>query len=499
VDLVVPLVKTSLTIGDLVPDSLLSTGADGQVSLLYTSRLFDLRLDTILTAPDTNFRYTYVLPLPGPVSFQPGATFNTANDVTRFELDGLELRTLRIRSGLVSLAITSMINGPINGDFELPGATLNGDVFAIDQSVPAGTPASPTTLSSTRDLDGYAFDMRGPFFNDVNTLATHLSYRNAGATAVDVTDQDSLIALVSYQDIVPDYALGYFGTRDIHIDPSSTDLDLFENVSGMLDLDQVTARLKVTNGIGVDARADLLYIRSVNSNTGNTVDLMHPIITAPINLDRALDLGNGFQPAHNEHLLTEANSNIDLFLENLPNKIEYAVDITIDPLGDVSNGHDFFYYESTLAGDLELDIPLNIAASGLMLRTETNVDLPGGDEGSAVRNALLHLFAVNGFPFSAAITLEIIDDAGQVISTLPVEGQVASGLLGPDGLVQTPVNSTLNTSLTGEQADLLNAGRRLRITALFNTTSLPDHVRILDRYALDLQVTAEGNYIVNGE
>jgi hypothetical protein len=45
----------------------------------------------------------------------------------------------------------------------------------------------------------------------------------------------------------------------------------------------------------------------------------------------------------------------------------------------------------------------------------------------------------------------------------------------------------------------LNAGRRLRITALFNTTSLPDHVRILDRYALDLQVTAEGNYIVNGE
>lgn len=499
VDLVVPLVKTTLTIGDLVPDSLLTADEGGLVSLYYTSRLFDLKLDTVLTAPDTSFRYTYALPIPGPISFPAGATFNTANDVTHFDLDGLELRQLRIRSGQVSMAISNMIDAPINGHFALPGATMNGEVFSLDQLVPPGSPADPSSISSTRPLNGYAFDMRGPLFNDVNTLATALSYSNADVDAVSVTDQDSLIAVVSYQDIVPDYALGYFGTREVHIDPSSTALDLFQHISGVLDVDQVTARLKVTNGIGVDARASIHYLRSVNTRTNTTVDLHHTIVDAPINLDRALDLGNTFQAAHNTFLLNNSNSNIDLFLENLPDRIDYALDVTIDPLGDVSNGHDFLYYESTLYGDMELEVPLHIAATGLTLRDETTVDLPGGDNGSSIRGAVLHVFAVNGFPFSASVMLEIIDANGTVVSTLPVEGGVAPGLLDPDGLVHTPVASQLNTSLTGEQADLLRSGDQLRITAVFNTASQPDHVRIQADYKLDLQVTAEGNYLVNGE
>lgn len=235
----------------------------------------------------------------------------------------------------------------------------------------------------------------------------------------------------------------------------------------------------------------------ITLNRPQALNALNAQIVSEIN--QALDLGGSFRAAHNTFTLTERNSNIDAFIENLPDRIDYALDVTIDPLGDVSNGHDFLYHESTLSGDLELDIPLRIAATGLTLRKEVAVTLPGNRDRSSIRGALLHLFAVNGFPFSAAITLDIIDADGVAVSTLPVNGTVASGTLGADGLVQQPVSSALSITLTGEQADRLNAGDRLRITATFNTASQPDHVRILDRYALDMQVTAAGNYIVNGE
>lgn len=499
VDLVAPLITTSMTIGDIVPDSLLSVGGDGSVSVLYTTQLFSLALDTVLTAPDTSFRYTYALPFPGPVEFAPGATFTTDNDVTTFELDGLQLRELKIRSGQVDFAVTNMMNGTIIGNFGLPGASLNGAPFALQQTVPPGTPAAPSTLGSSRTLDGYVFDMRGPDHNAVNTLATALSYTTDPAgPPVTVTDHDSLIALVSYHDIVPQYATGYFGTRTVTVEPDTSALDLFANVSGTLDLSQVTARLKVRNGIGVDARATIRYLRSINASTGATVDLVHPITAHPINLDRALDLGGAFQPAENAFTLTEANSNIDAFVENLPSGIAYALDILIDPLGDVSNGHDFLYYESRITADLEVEIPLRLSATDLVLRKTSTVDLPGTAEGHALQHGTLHLFATNGFPFSAQVQLAIVDATDQVLATLAPGGTIASGTLGPNGLVTTPVASAIDVDLSAEQLDLLYRTGLIRITAAFNTAGT-GHVQLLNNYRLDVQLTAEGNYLVNGD
>lgn len=125
VDVVVPLIKTTLTIGDLVPDTLLSIDQQGNVSILYSNQLFALKLDTVLTAPDTSFSYIYPVPFNIP-NVAPGTTFSNTNDVTRFALDQLELRDLRIRSGSLSMMISNSISGNILGHFALPGATLDG-------------------------------------------------------------------------------------------------------------------------------------------------------------------------------------------------------------------------------------------------------------------------------------------------------------------------------------------------------------------------------------
>lgn len=500
VDVVAPLIKTTLTLADLVPDSMLSADAQGNLSILYTDELFSLSLDTVLTAPDTSFQYAYVLPVPGPVSFPPGTVFNTNNDVTQFDLEDLALSELRIRSGQVDITIISKVNGTITGDFALPGATLNGAPFIVQLNVPPGTPDQPSFTTATRALDGYVFDMTGPDHNSVNTLATQLTYATAAdGPPTSITDQDSLIAVVRYYDIVPQYATGSFGTRLITVDPDTTELDLFANVSGILDLDEVSATLLVHNGIGVDARANIQYLRSVNTTTGNSVDLQHAITQGPVNLDRAIDLGNNFQPALNSFLLNADNSNIEAFMENLPDRVEYAMEVTVNPLGDISNGHDFLYHESRLSADLSVDIPLRLIATDLTLQKIIDVDLPGSSEAHALQSGTLHLFSSNGFPFSASIELAVVDAQDQLLAILAPGGTIPSGLLGNDGFVSAPTDGQVDIEITPSQMDLIQSNGRLRLTAVFNTADQSQHVQLLSSYQLGLQLTIDANYVVNGD
>ncbi len=499
VDLVVPLVRTTMGIGDLIADSLLSTDANGNVSLLYSSQLFALKLDTILAAPDTNFRYVYKLD-GFSITVTPGVTFSATNDITRFDLQDLDLRELRVRSGHVGLEMVNRIGTSIIGNFQLPGATLNGTPLALQVIAPPGSAADPSHFSEQHPLDGYDFDMRGPLHNDVNTLATSLSYTSdPNGTAVMMGPADSLEAFVSYSGIVPQYARGFFGTRLITIEPDTTRLDLFHNISGLLDVDVATARLKVRNGLGVDARANIAYIRAINSNTGTVVDLQHAITSSPLNLDRAIDLGGSFQSALNAYTLTTANSNIDQFIENLPDGIAFAMDVTIDPLGDVSNGNDFFYYESTLSADLEVEVPLRLIATDIALSRTTTVTLPGTLEAHAFRSGTLHFFATNGFPFSAAIHLDIVNGHGDPLASLLPGGTIAPASLGVNGLVSSATDSEVHFDITAEQLDLLYADGRLRIGAIFNTASQTEHVQLRSDYKLDVQVTLDGNYMVNGD
>src|SRR5690606_323048 len=173
--------------------------------------------------------------------------------------------------------------------------------------------------------------------------------------------------------------------------------------------------------------------------------------------------------------------------------------ITTNPLGDISNGHDFLYYDRRLTAELEVDVPLRLIATDLTLRKTLTVDLPGSPEAHAWNSGILHLFAVNGFPFSAAIGLAIVDENGQPLALLAPGGTLASGTLGPDGFVASGTASRVDVELSPAQMMLLQQSGKLQITASFNTADQEQHVQLLDRYRLDLQLTVDANYTVNGD
>ena len=501
VDLLGPLVITSFTLEDLVADSILGTAGDGSLTILYRSELFGLRLDTVLTVPDTSIAYRYGLPIPGPVNFAAGTTVVSQIGTSTLDVDDVQLRRLQLRNGQLNVSLTNMVASTVISTFLLPGATYLGQPVTITQPVGPGSPLSPAFDQIFRDLAGHQFDLRGPELDQVNTLSTEFTVQlDPNGNGALVTNQDSVIAIASYLSLVPQYAEGYFGQRSIAVGPESTDVDLFTGItSGLLDLEQVTARITVLNGIGVDGRIRINSLTSINSNTGASVPLTHSIVGNPINLNRAQDLGGSFQSSVWQTTLDGNNSNIDGFVENLPDQLSYDAELEVNPLGDISNGHDFLYYESALSAQLEVEIPLRLIATDLTLQNVVAPELPGSAEGHAILSGDLRLFATNGFPFSAELRMEIVDLDGNLLAIIPVTGLVEAGLVGANDLVHTPVLSRCVATLTEDQVDLLYTDARIRLSVVFNTADQTEHLPLLASYKMDLQVTSGTRYLVNGD
>lgn len=497
-----PLLTTRFTIADIIPDSVQSIGADGAITLIYSEELFAVDLDTVLEIPDTSFRYPYAFPLIGNDAFNLPAGFPviSENNLIRFNLPDLELSRLEVKSGALELRMRNKIASRVLGQFTLPAAQFPDGNNVLSTGVEAGTPASPSFSLVTRDLAGARFDMRGPLFNDVNTVATSVSAQlDPEGSGASVTNQDSVVVEASYHDLVPYYAKGYFGMRSIASGSHTNRFALFENfVAGVLDLDRVTLRVNVENGIGMDLRIRLNELQAVNTRTGTSVDLQHIILQGPINLNRALDTGNGFQATHYTNVLDNDDSNVDAFLENLPDELRYDLDLELNPLGDISNGNDFVYHDSRLKADLELEVPLNVIATDLVLENIVRPDLPGNAEEQLLGAGTLKLFSTNGFPFDAQVVLDIVDIERNVLSHVPTVGVITSGILGSNGLVQSSTRSEISADLTEEQVALLYGDGRFRVRIVFNTADQTQHLRLLDRYALDMQFTFGARYFVNG-
>lgn len=501
VDVLVPLVRTTFTLRDLVTDSLLEADAQGNVTLVYRSDLFTVDLDTLLLAPDTSFVYRYALPIADSLNFPPGLNLFGQNDLQRFDLDEVELRRLDLRSGQLVLRMDNRVNSAIIGSLELPGAMFADGGSVITATVGAGTPASPNYSTATRDLSGARFDLRGPSFNSVNTVQTILGAQlDPNGSGAWVTADDSLLISANYEGLVPQYAKGYFGHRIEEFGPDTNRLTLFDSfVSGTLDLDVASLKLSVENGFGADLRIRIREFQAINTRTGTTIDLQHAIFQGPININRAIDDGTAPVPSHYETIIDQGNSNLDLFLESLADRVAYALDLEINPLGDISNGNDFLYHESDLKAQLDLEVPMRLIMNDLTLETISEPDLPGRSEGHALRTGTLRFFATNGFPMSAQLELELIDASDAVVAVIPVQGTVAPGVLGANGIVTQRTDTRLEATIDAGTMDELYRGVRVRSRVAFTTSDQSQHLRILDSYALDLQVTLEANYLVNGD
>src|SRR3989344_9093736 len=73
VDILSPLIKTTLTLNDLLADSILQVNPDTSLKIVYSTNIFTIDVDSLFKIPDTTITEIYSVPLN--IVASPGYSF----------------------------------------------------------------------------------------------------------------------------------------------------------------------------------------------------------------------------------------------------------------------------------------------------------------------------------------------------------------------------------------------------------------------------------------
>lgn len=488
----VPLATASLGLGDIIPDTLLVSNPDNSLVLNVEEEFYRFSLDQIVQIADTSIINKFNLPW-GQYTLQPGMQFLAQVNQTQFNFGEVSLSSVRIGSGEVKVKLRSRINERTRVRYRIPSATKDGVPFEANFVVPVGTSSSPAVVETTIDLSGYNFDLTGVNHNQYNIVhSTVDAWVHEEGSEVVLHSTDTIYVENTFVGLKPVYGKGYFGSGVYSIPLTSSEFGFFKNIpAGVLDLNSATAELVIENGIGADARAKVSVLKGVKGN--NSVTLSNSVLANTINLNRATEA-----PAVNSKWtleLNESNSNIVELVELLPDKMEYAIDLYINPLGNTSGANDFIDATRPFTAKLNLKVPLDLSMSNFVLDDTVAFSYKETEESARVKSGILHVFAENGFPFEADLQLYLLDENGkQLDSVLTGVREIQAGKLDQQLKVSESVKSHLTANLPEAKVDLLSRTKSLRIRSVMNTAGNPSRVKIYNTYRLGVKVSAEFIY-----
>ncbi|MDQ3110736.1 MAG: hypothetical protein M3R17_12655 [Bacteroidota bacterium] len=501
---VLPLAHASLSIDNLITDSLSVSNSNG-VRLVYSTKFLGLNTDTLFNIPDTTISNFYNLPF-GSLTASEGYDLippNTSSQTT-FAVSSAQLVTGILNNGLMTLHLQNDIRKRVVVRYQIPCATLNGIPFDTSFTIVAAPDATHSTfVDAVINLYGYVIDFTGVNNDRVNTITTSFS------AEIDPTDigfitiypADTVAAINTFSEIKPFYIRGYFGNQTIEIGPEETGFSLFQRIqSGSIGLDSLTMSLDIDNYIGMDSRLTINNIWSRRSATGQTVYLNHPIIGTPINVNRGVyaSTWGDVIPSSYNYTFDNSNSNAKALVENLPDKLGYDVTLVTNPLGNVSGNNDFFFAAHSIDATLNVEMPLNLFADQLTISDTIIPDFSSFENHDDILKGTLTLTAANSFPFGAVVDIYFIDAMSNVTGSVVAPSNVIAS--GPVALTngyyvsQGFSNSMLNIPLNETQTQALFHSSKIVFVARFDTNSNPVYAKIFGSNRLDLNLSADFDY-----
>jgi hypothetical protein len=493
IDVLSPVVKTTLTIDDLVEDSILSINSDNTVDLDYKFSFSPINEKFFLKVPDTIIKTIYGFPFLSPISLAPGTPFLNDPTENEFDLGDAKINYMEVATGELAYKIESDIAEVTFYTYTiLKTDDGSGNVFTKTISVPAGSRTSPAVVTGSFKFDGYSFDLTGASGNKFNTFESVVRViTDISGNPVTVSNLDSVRIENKLVSLKPAYVRGYLGQTSFTDGPTANNFTVFDQIiSGTLDLDSVNIYTELKNYIGAEVQVKMNQVISTNTATGNNVPLTHSSIGNTINLNRAIDNGNSITPSIHKIDYTKANSNIDLVIENLADIMTTQVEASLNPLGNISSGNDFLYFDKVINADFHINLPLKFIANDLRLRQEINLNI--NNNSNPVHDALISIYAENGFPFDADVQIYLLDLANNIIDSIQVSGFIASAITDMDNKVVSPINSLLKYAIPANKMDVINANSRIILDITFNTNSTT-HTTIYKDYYMKLKLVTDMN------
>ena len=494
-DVIAPIAKGTLGIDDIVPDSLLYNDTNGVWHIWIERNLLNFDVDTLVDIPDTIIRNAFGLPiLGGPFYYPPGQHLFDIDQYNKLDLKGVLLREAHLKRGTLNYRLKSTVNGSLKCIYTLQGVQRDGNPVVLESTTQPGDDANPFIYEGSIDISLCTFDLTGGV-GQYNRIATNLDISVApdASDSAAIATGDSVIFELSFDDLALTYARGYFGSRNEAINETAQLSGDFDMPDGIVDIDQVSIALHIENPIGADAILSIDEFSGTNFNGNTPVNLVHPPLYNDLLLTRAIDQAGFVIPSNKYYFMSPANSNVDQFIENLPDELRLRGNILINPLGDVSDANDFIYFDQLLKANVVFDLPLNVGFNQLTLRDTLDVQPV---ENLPEVEGELRLVVDNYFPFEARANLVLIASNGSSF-TLLNDGNVQPATLLADERSTQMRRSELLIPVNRNLLTLMQSEAKLAVSLSLTTDDTAVRRRIFEEYRMDVQVIGSGSIEVS--
>jgi hypothetical protein len=502
IDTLFPIMHSRMTLQQAIPDSMISTGVNQELNLVYKGTLIDFRLDSVISMPDTTIQDEFFLPF-GSITFQPGQNFLSDTNYTRYDLGGAQLTQLNIQSGTIRLRLSSSLNEASVLEYSLPTATKNGIPFFVKENIPAGTSSNPSVIIKSYDLSGYNISLTGINNNDFNIISNaYRAYIDSSASPVIVNQGDKFVAKTTMADITPNYARGYFGIINQNEKSNNQTIDAFKNISsGTIDLDAVSMIFRIKNEVGVDLKININELVGTNSSNNSSITLNSPLSNNTINLNRANEsLGPYSSPLSTTYqtVLNSSNSNVTEFVSNIPDILSYDFDIQLNPLGNVSNSNDFIYHNTGMRIELDAEIPFKFNATNLVIvdTSDFNLNSTSQEETQKIQSGFINIYANNWYPFDLTAQFYLMDNQLSIIDSLFDTPQILKGGIPLYGIVDDPISSVLKSPVTPSKIDHIYQTKYIFTKIKVNSTDT-SLTQIYSNYYVDINIVGDLKYLIS--
>ncbi len=440
----------------------------------------------------------------------------------------VDFKDATIRNGEIYFKIYSSLRDSIYLTYEVSNVIhpITGMPFIIDTVIKPADSNGFAVMENTYPLDGYHFDFNGYGYltpgegiaalsdDTINAYVTHLTAKiQYTGLKKTLSLDDTVYVEAEIRALKPEFARGFLNNRIVSAGPSSVNFDLFNKVvSGQIEIEDVDFEIEIDNGIGASAEARFNRISGTNKNN-NQVDLTFTSGNDLMAINSAIYNGENQRTTHeiSSKKLTSSNSNIDLFVQNLPSKIEYELEVELNsgivkpPLWDdykqlilfADTPMNFIHALDDIKAKLNLEVPLSVIADSLVLVDTLDFNLNSG-KGNEIESGKFRLIIDNGFPLDAKTSLYFLDDSELIIDSLWSSENIIRAGVNNIGRVNSETRTVIEFDITKEKMDIIKSASKIYVVAGFHTFELSDtektFYKIYSDYSFRVKLVGDFKY-----
>ena len=458
------------------------------VDMVGTTSMISIDYTDALTA---NILISDIVPYEGIAIFPEQEIFHE-DTVIAFIIQDAWLTEAVVFNGGVTVFGSSTIQDTIKIRYSIPSATFEGEEFDIYVELPPAPIGGSVNEEVFVDFSGYHLDLTGESGDTVNTIYTvSTGWIDSSGVLTHISLEDS-VYFTLLVDVTPSFIRGYMG-EDTISGNESTNVDLFNNFDGRFDLEQLSVSLTTENHIGASANVNIIDISATNST--ETIQLNGTALEEALYIEPATKNSQSnsipVYPSYNSLSMNQSNSNIDALIEMQPQQLNIDYELYLNP--DQNNESGFLYKGHGLSADMEISMPLSLIAENIVLRDTTSFRLDIPEE---LDETSFTLLVENGFPLSANIKLQLLDENMQLLESLEENTIIKAAPLGENGRVQSAVESQIVFPFNNANG-LFDHANNICFEVTFNTKPTDQHVRIFSDYLMKLKLIANHSQNIN--